>query len=608
MGSEKFFVFNEAGTLKRLKGRIVRFLDNEEPDNDDKVAIRSSLSVPASGEGLTPANNLSDVSNAATSRANLDVNSVAQDAESGGTKLVGPAMHFDGAYVTIASDSKLSFEGSGNDLPFTFACWTKLPASSPAGTVFFSKWVSAPEYSFQTTSSGNLILYLSDGSNTPFVKASTALPTEQWVHVCGTYSGTSGGGYSSAANGLTLYVDGEAVTATQTNKPAYSGMNAGSDALQISRFATTNYEQTMRDARIFNKALSAAEVKTLCLSGSLPESFAESTGGAEIYSGDSSTFAGGLGNWTEEGGTSLTVAASGGEMVITNTSGATGGTKGARNLTDNVTEGKKLRLTFTARCSSGTATGMTVKMFNGSQATSATKIQGSGTANTGSAAIYSFTPTGSNETHIVEFVLAGSATDKLYFNISADGTGEVYNFDNITLTQIGSVLDARAEQFDSSTGKLYDLSGNDFVGTQSGGVSVLGRETPIYETGTWTVGLEFGGTALAVASQTGTWTRIGDLVHVAGAFNLSSIAGIGSGNARITGLPFTAEAQTSRHGITFVLTVGMTGLTSAVVGNVLGGDTDIAIYQWGSTGTASLTNANFTASTYSRFSGFYQVS
>jgi hypothetical protein len=188
------------------------------------------------------------------------------------------------------------------------------------------------------------------------------------------------------------------------------------------------------------------------------------------------------------------------------------------------------------------------------------------------------------------------------------GGNDVFYVRNVRITQIGSVLDARAEQFDSSTGKLYDLSGNDFVGTQSGGVSVLGRETPIYETGTWTVGLEFGGTALAVASQTGTWTRIGDLVHVAGAFNLSSIAGIGSGNARITGLPFTAEAQTSRHGITFVLTVGMTGLTSAVVGNVLGGDTDIAIYQWGSTGTASLTNANFTASTYSRFSGFYQIS
>jgi hypothetical protein len=481
MPTEKLLIFDEAGNAKRVKARLTRFLENEPVSDSDKSAIRSTLGITSNGGlgDLLAANNLDDVASAATSRTNLEVNSVAQDAESTGTKLVGPSMYFDGsAYVTIANDSKLSFEGSGDDLPFTFACWTKLPASSPVGTVFFSKWASAAEYSFQTTSSGNLNLYLSDGTNSPFIKASTALPTEQWVHVCGTYSGTSGGGYSSAANGLTLYVDGEAVTATKTNKAAYSGMTAGSDALQISRIATTNYEQTMRDARIFNKALSAAEVKTLCLSGSLPESFAESTGGAEIYSGDSSTFAGGLGNWTEEGGTSLTVTASTGEMVITNTSGATGGTKGARNLVDLVTEGKKLRLTFTSRCSSGTATGMTVKMFNGSQATSATKIQGSGTANTGSAAIYSFTPTGSNETHIIEFVLAGSATDKLYFNISADGTGEVYNFDNITLTQIGSVLDARAENYNQSANKLIDQTSNNFVGTGSG-VTILSPRTHI---------------------------------------------------------------------------------------------------------------------------------
>ena len=606
MPTERLLIFDEAGNAKRVKARLTRFLENEPVTNTEKAAIRSTLSVPASAEGLTPANNLSDVSSAATSRTNLDVNSIAQDAEANGTKLVGPSMHFDGsAYVTITSDSKLSFEGSGDDLPFTFSCWTKLPASSPAGTVFFSKWISASEYSFQTTSSGNLILYLSDGSNTPFVKASTALPTEQWIHVCGTYSGTTGGAFSTAANGLTLYVNGEAVTATQTNKPAYTGMTAGSDALQISRIATTNYEQSIRDARIFNKALTASEVKALCLSGSLPESFAESTGGNQVYSGDSSTFTGGLGNWTEQGSTAITVAASGGKLVVTNTA-STSGTRGAVNVADGDIAGKKYRLTFSSQVASGTGQSCRVRSYNLGAFASISNLKNG----TDSGGFFYFTPSGTETVHSFEFVgQATSGSEYILIDLQPNtGAGEVYNFDSITLTQIGSVLDARAEQFDTSTGKLYDLSGNDFVGTQSGGVQILGRQSPIYETGTWTVGLEFGGTALAVASQTGTWTRIGDLVHIAGAFNLSSIAGIGSGDARITGLPFTAEAQTSRHGITFVLTVGMTGLTSAVVGNVLGGDTDIAIYQWGSTGTASLTNANFTASTYSRFSGFYQIS
>ena len=55
MATEKFFVFNEDGALKRLKGRIVRFLDNEDPSGSDKSAIRTSLEVSPDAEGLVQA-------------------------------------------------------------------------------------------------------------------------------------------------------------------------------------------------------------------------------------------------------------------------------------------------------------------------------------------------------------------------------------------------------------------------------------------------------------------------------------------------------------------------------------------------------------------------
>lgn len=55
MATEKFFVFNEDGALKRLKGRIVRFLDNEDPTGSDKSAIRTSLEVSPDAEGLVQA-------------------------------------------------------------------------------------------------------------------------------------------------------------------------------------------------------------------------------------------------------------------------------------------------------------------------------------------------------------------------------------------------------------------------------------------------------------------------------------------------------------------------------------------------------------------------
>ena len=55
MATEKFFVFNEDGALKRLKGRIVRFLDNEDPSGSDKSAIRTSLEVSPDAAGLVQA-------------------------------------------------------------------------------------------------------------------------------------------------------------------------------------------------------------------------------------------------------------------------------------------------------------------------------------------------------------------------------------------------------------------------------------------------------------------------------------------------------------------------------------------------------------------------
>ena len=74
---------------------------------------RTSLDVPSNSEAVLVANNLSDVT-AATARTNLSVNSVDEDAEATATKLVGPAMYFNGSssVVTVADDSKLTFSSS----------------------------------------------------------------------------------------------------------------------------------------------------------------------------------------------------------------------------------------------------------------------------------------------------------------------------------------------------------------------------------------------------------------------------------------------------------------------------------------------------------------
>ena len=55
MATEKYFCFDEQGELKRIKGRLVRFLDNEAPTGSDKSAIRTSLEVSPDAEGLVQA-------------------------------------------------------------------------------------------------------------------------------------------------------------------------------------------------------------------------------------------------------------------------------------------------------------------------------------------------------------------------------------------------------------------------------------------------------------------------------------------------------------------------------------------------------------------------
>jgi hypothetical protein len=606
VGTEKFFVFNEEGTLKRLKGRIVRFLDNEEPDNDDKVAIRSSLSVPASAEGLTPANNLSDVSNAATSRTNLEVNSTAQDAEANGTKLLGPSIYLDGSnFIEVADDPKLSFTDGTDDLPFTVAAWVNMTDASDFRLISkYGSLATNREWGVRTLSDDTFGVFF-QSSNSDYHYVSTAAVTGyegQWVHFAVSYSGSgpsSPNSFANAMDGVSVFINGATVAITPTSAGTYAGLSNTSQPVHIGRQDGTYAKGHIRDVKLFNKALSAAEVKTLCLSGQLPESFAESTGGA----------------W---GGLESSDFSSGDDGYATNSGTVTGNTDGVLGVDDTlihtdpasgtvlafvhkplvtVPAGKRVRHKFEYYIPAANTSFTTLSLWLG-----------------GSVKITNLTTTGSWATYDGEFVnsTGSDVTLRIYGGTGSSytGAGESFYLKNIATTQIGSVLDARAEQFDTSTGKLYDLSGNDFVGTQSGGVSLLGREFPVYETGTWTPTITFGGgsTGITYSAQEGTYTRIGDTVHLAG---IAHVSGLGSvtGTARVSGLPYTTAAfsPTGSYQTVPVLAFNATGLTSALIGLFEDSQPDMILYQTGSSGGSAASHANFTTSTSIRFSGTYQI-
>ena len=209
-----------------------------------------------------------------------------------------------------------------------------------------------------------------------------------------------------------------------------------------------------------------------------------------------------------------------------------------------------------------------------------------------------------------------TTSDDLYFypqdggdvNINDTGGDDLIYIKNIQITEAGSIAEIRSSNFDKSTGKLYDLSGNNFTGTNTGAI-LIGRETPIYKTGTWTPGLTFGGgsTGMTFSDQEGNYTRTGNIVYLSGYFTLTA-KGSSTGSALLTGLPFTAVnlgAQT--ESFVFNSAGNMASLTSVPTGTVNDNATTVSFNHWGAAGTSALTEANFTDTTTVKFSGTIQI-
>lgn len=120
-----------------------------------------------------------------------------------------------------------------------------------------------------------------------------------------------------------------------------------------------------------------------------------------------------------------------------------------------------------------------------------------------------------------------------------------------------------------------------------------------YDEGTWTPGLNFNnaGTGITYGSPTlGRYTKIGRTVHAKGSVVLTS-KGSATGAATITGLPFA----NANDGLYVAASVGFTsnlsGLTGAVIGVVAPGSTRINLYASTNGAAATLSNANFSATT-----------
>ena len=110
------------------------------------------------------------------------------------------------------------------------------------------------------------------------------------------------------------------------------------------------------------------------------------------------------------------------------------------------------------------------------------------------------------------------------------------------------------------TGKVINTSTATGRSTVTGEISFDGGTNYLdyYEEGSWTpaIGGSTGNPTVAYTTQLGKYTRIGDVVHIKCSIEINTISG-GSGNARITGIPFTsANDSTFQVGILRTAGVG----------------------------------------------------
>lgn len=125
-------------------------------------------------------------------------------------------------------------------------------------------------------------------------------------------------------------------------------------------------------------------------------------------------------------------------------------------------------------------------------------------------------------------------------NSDASVRGHLYSSGSGNLITMGSAT-ASSVQFVVSDTERMRLTAN---GLTFNGDTAAANALDDYEEGTWTPAISFGGASVGVtysASTAGTYTKIGRKVTVSGILVLTD-KGSSTGQARITGLPFTIGA------------------------------------------------------------------
>jgi hypothetical protein len=537
--------------------------DNFRQDTADAfVAAPGTYNLaPLVGGAVELAKGGTGATTAAGARTNLSVNSIDEDAQANALKTTAPALYFNGtsSVVTVADDDKLSFTDGVDDLPFTISAFVKASDWSTNAHIVSKYGSSSParEFLFGADVSGYLRLIVIDSAGTDSYILSNASMTSyngEYVHVAVSYPGAgpnSSDSFSAATTGAKMFVNGSEISATAVPDPSYTGMSNSSQAVYLGRASSAFFKGSIRGVKIFNRELTSTEIAELARGNDL--GFSEEWGGAlgAVYTQDATP----SGEWTSVAGADADEA------------GPIGGVADVLKFTVNSATGSHYmsRTMF--------AVGKRYRVSGSIYVPTQSNADGVWFLNGGATIISQQTAPALDSwvSFSAEFLAKDTtlriyATDGGSTNFTDSGGDDVIYVNGLTVTEIGTLADFRAERYDTSTNKLYDLSDNAFVGTGTS-VSLTGREVPVYETGTWTGVYEptTGSFATMTMDTDLIYTRIGNLVTITGSIQTDNVDTTGgSGSLKITGLPFFA-AKVSTCQIGFAWNWGTNFPLNAIV-------------------------------------------
>jgi hypothetical protein len=184
------------------------------------------------------------------------------------TDVTYPVGKFDLGGSFNGSTSHIDFPSPipGTNTPASFSCWFKFNSGFSSGVqtiigaanmttsagiiTLYIRYASTGNYNIEPARVYNNYLYYTDTANYPTV----ALSADTWYNVVFTYG---------ASNEAKIYLNGTLVSTTNLTIPSGPATNSNVLALGQYRDNTAQFNGSIDQVRIFNKALSASEVTTL---------------------------------------------------------------------------------------------------------------------------------------------------------------------------------------------------------------------------------------------------------------------------------------------------------------------------------------------------------